>query len=254
MGFESKECTLKILVMVKQVPVPEDVSGTEMNRFDEYAVEEALKMREVFPGISVHGMTLGPESAAKVLKRALGMGADSGIHVITPGRDVPGSGLTGARAASAIRSQGYDLIFTGIMSQDRMEGQVGPVMAEYLGMPCVVGAVKTDLDPDARIIRVEREMEAGFRECLAVRLPAVVAVQAGINRPRYPSLSHVLAAGKKPVRTLAVTDLEGGPLADTQEITDFFPPEKTRAGKVLDGACEDKALKLYHMLQMRGVL
>ncbi|MFH1153703.1 MAG: electron transfer flavoprotein subunit beta/FixA family protein [Pseudomonadota bacterium] len=245
---------MTLLVLVKQVPIPEEPSGMEMNRFDEYAVEEALRIRELFPGVQVHVMTLGPEGAGKVVKRALGMGADAGIHVITPENEFPGSALTAARAAAAINNHAYDLILTGILSQDRMEGQVGPLMAEYLGIPCAVGVVETALDPEDGSIRVEREMEAGFRDCISMRLPAVLAVQAGINRPRYPSLSHVLAAGKKTVHLVRASDLPGAPFAETQHILDLIPPEKTRAGVFVNGTCRDKAEELLHVLQQRGVI
>jgi electron transfer flavoprotein beta subunit len=252
--MEKAQGSVRILVLVKQVPSPEDPGAWEMNRFDEYAVEEALGIRDRFPGSGVHVMTLGPERALRVIRRALGMGADQGIHVRTPDRETAGSLLTAARASAALEGRDYDLVFTGMFSQDGMEGQVGPLLAELSGMPCAVGVVETALEQGGQRVRVLREMEAGRRETLSIALPAVLAVQAGINRPRYPSLSNVLAASRKPVLTLDGKDLPVGPFGEGIRTLALVPPAKTREGRFLKGNCREKASELFHVLRKRGLL
>jgi electron transfer flavoprotein beta subunit len=254
MDDKHKAERMELLVLVKQVAVPEDPVTEEMNRFDEYALEEALTIRERVPGSRVHAMTLGPARAARVVKRALGMGADAGIHVRTPDTEEACSALTASRAAAVLRQRRFDLILTGILSQDRMEGQVGPILAELLGLPCAVGVLAVALESSQQRVRVEREMEGGCRQVLSMALPAVVAVQAGINRPRYPSLSNVLAASKRPVLTLEARDLPGVPGGGRLLGQGLFPPVKTRAGVVLTGSPGAKAGDLFKRLRARGVI
>jgi len=232
---------MRILVCVKQVPDPEAPVGIardglslsvgdgdwRMNRFDEFAVEEALRMREAGASGIVEAVTVGPARAAAVLRRALAMGADEGLHILC-GEEGRLPGDVAAWIAAAVRGRGDDLILTGAMSEDSMHAQTGPILAERLGLPCVTAVIAARLLPDAAagpsgqsgtggnrlrpsFIRVERELEGGLREALELPLPAVIAVQSGINRPRYPALSHVLRARSQLLHTVSVEALPAPP-------------------------------------------
>ncbi|MCP4119055.1 MAG: electron transfer flavoprotein subunit beta/FixA family protein [Desulfobacteraceae bacterium] len=243
---------MNILVCIKQVSETADGRTPAMNRFDEYALEEAIRIKERFLDAGRDGVvdviTLGPEQAAGVVKRAFGMGADNGCHLVT---DREGSSaVTAGLIAGAVKGRSYDLVVTGIMSQDRMEGQTGPILAELLGLPCATGVVAASLDPGASCLGVERELEKGERECLSMGLPVLITVQAGINTPRYPTLSRVLRASKKKIHTLGVP----GATADTQTMVRLEAPSKSRSGRVLGGTVDDKALALFALLRERGIL
>lgn len=246
--------SMKILVCIKQVSETVEDHTQVMNRFDEYALEEAIRIKERFQDAGLEGVvdviTLGPERAAAVVKRAFGMGADNGCHLVTDLNPNGSSAVTAGLIAGAVRGDSYDLVVTGIMSQDRMEGQTGPILAELMGLACATGVVATSLVPGASVIGVEREMEKGERDCLSMTLPALITVQAGINTPRYPSLSKVLKAAKKKIQTLAVP----GDAADTQTMVRLEAPVKSRSGRVLGGTTDDKALALFALLRKRGIL
>jgi len=244
---------MKILVCIKQGP-----DDGEMSRFDEFALEEALALRDKFgegmPGVRVDVITAGPDHAAAVIKRAFGMGADQGIHIVTRDTGYGSAFVTASKLAAVAGKGNYDLILTGIMSQDMMEGQTGPMLAELLDYPCATGVVKNHLTPATGIVRVEREMENGYRDCLDIHLPAVLTIQAGINTPRYPSLSKMLAAGKKPITTLVEGDLLWVPVRPKESIVAIEQPEQTRAGKRLGGNLDDQVQQFKSFLGKKDLL
>ena len=150
---------LKILVCVKQVlsqdgPIeidPADPSGRSLftgnpplyalNRFDEFALEEALRVKDAFPGTNLHALTVGPARAEAVIRRALGMGADHGVHLLTEEDGEPTPFQISAWIAAQSEAGSYDLILTGVMAEDALEGLVGPLIAERLDLPCVASVV-----------------------------------------------------------------------------------------------------------------
>ena len=198
---------MKIIVCIKQVG-----DDGDMNRFDEYALEEALSLKEqkntlISEPTSVDVVTAGPPDAEKIIRRAFGMGADKGYHIVTKDTEYTSSFMTASWLSAVTKKASYDLVLTGIMSEDMMAGQTGPLLAGLMGYPCATGVVKTRLPSDNTIIEVEREMEEGFRHCLSILLPAVLTIQAGINIPRYPCLSNMLAAKQKQIIRLRPADL-----------------------------------------------
>jgi len=247
---------MKILVCIKQVVENLDNNRSSMNRFDEYALEEAICIKERGAenglDIIVDVITLGPCEAVDVVKRAFGLGADNGFHIVMDRDQDASSGVTAELLARTVKDCSYDLILTGIMSQDRMEGQTGPILAEIMGIPCATGVISTSLVQNGSHISVEREMEKGERDCLMIRLPALLTVQAGINTPRYPSLSKVLKASKKMINTIVVAKEEVPP--DTQITLCLEEPVRSRFGKVLAGTTEEKAMALFSLLRERGIL
>ena len=245
---------MKILVCIKQGP-----DDSEMSRFDEFALEEALLLKaqcreDGMKGARVDVITAGAATAAAVIKRAFGMGADLGIHIITRKARYVTAFVTASALAAVAGKGGYDLILTGVMSQDMMDGQTGPMLAELLGLPCATGVVKNHLAPATGIVSVEREMESGRRDCLEIRLPAVLTIQAGINTPRYPSLSNMLAADKKHITTLVEGDLFLTPVRPKESFVAIEHPEQTRTGQRLGGSLDDQVRQFKSFLREKDLL
>ena len=245
---------MKILVCIKQIG-----DSGDMNRFDAYALEEALELKEQLDVlkqglVSVDVITAGPAEASKIIKRAFGMGADRGYHIVTKDTGYVSSFVTASRLAVMAKKISYDLILTGIISEDMMEGQTGPMLANIMGFPCATGVVKTRLSAGDNLIEVEREMENGFRDCLVIRLPAVLTIQAGINTPRYPSLSNMLKATQKKITSLTETDLFPEPIRARQFCVGMEYPEKTRSGRVLEGSLSDKAEQVFAFLREKDLI
>jgi electron transfer flavoprotein beta subunit len=243
---------MKILVCIKQ-----GAEEGEMSRFDEFALEEALGLKDkceesYATDFRVDVITAGEALVSSVVKRAFGMGADQGFHIVTHGYR---PAFVTASSLAAVAGEGnYDLILTGIMSEDMMDGQTGPMLAELLNYPCATAVVKTHLNPVAGIVAVEREMEGGYRDCLDICLPAVLTVQAGINTPRYPSLSKMLAAGKKCVTTLAEESLLSASVRPKESLVAIELPEQTRAGRRIEGSLADQVQQFKAFLQEKDLL
>ena len=200
---------MKIAVCIKRVPEM-DVrfkiapSGTgvdetglkwDMSDFDGYAVEAALQMTEKLGSGEVVAVTVGPDAAQETLRKALSMGAARAIHLKAD--PIPFDNFAIARALAAeLQGGGYDLILFGKMSIDSSNGAVGPITAELLNLPCVAAASKLEVANGKGTAR--RELE-GAAELLEFPLPAVVSIDEGVARPRYPSLKGIMAAKKKPL-------------------------------------------------------
>lgn len=258
---------MNILVCVKQVLESLGVASVDryeewlrsapsslfrMNRFDEYAVEEALRMKDFLPQARVTAITVGPPRCESVVRRSMGMGAEGGIHVLTEDEPFPSPFATASSIAELAGGQGYDLLFAGVMSEDGMSAQVGPMVAELLGIPCTTSVVCVRMMDDRRAVYVEREVERGFRDMLEISLPAMITVQSGINQPRYPSLSHMLRAGKALIETVSASSLQ--PVTPREIVVGTAPPQPRRDGRVLLGAAADKARMLIDVLRERSLL
>jgi electron transfer flavoprotein beta subunit len=257
---------MKILVCVKQVPESESpirpdhcgwvqmdaISEYKMNRLDEFAVEEALLIKQAHPLTGIDVITVGPNRSAAALRRAIGMGADEGIHLITQSEGYQSSFETAAWIADYARSINYDLIFTGAISEDNLQGQVGPMLAARLALPWATSVICARIAPDQKSIYVERDIEGGNRDTLEIQLPAVLTVQSGINSPRYPSLSNLLRANKQALKTIHAGDLKKHPLQD--DLVEVVYPQKSRAGMVLRGSPQEQAVRLLTILRERALL
>lgn len=253
---------MKILVLVKQVPDPEaDVRIAEgggsllvrdndwrMNRFDEFAVEEALRIREAFPGSSVEAVSVGPPRVVTVLRRALAMGVNDAVHIQYEGYQDVLPGETASLLSAFAGSRSYDLILAGVMSEDAMHGQTGPMVAEMLGIPAATAVVAEKVE--AASIVVERELEGGLREGLEMPLPALIAVQSGINRPRYPALSHVLRARSQPIQTVTADALPDPPRRERLVL--LAPPAPSVKALFLEGTAAQKAERLANIFSERA--
>ncbi len=234
---------MRIAVCVKRVPDMEqrfrvapdgksvDEAGIkfDMSDFDGYAVGVALQITEKLGQGEVVVVSLGPDAVQEALRKALSMGAARAIHLKTD--RAPADGFAVARALSAeLQLGGYDLIMFGKHAMDTMSGVVGPMTAELLDLPCVTAASKLDIGDGRGTAR--RELE-GAAEMLEFPLPAVVTIDEGIARPRYPSLKGIMAAKKKP--------LEEKPAQAAQsrvQLRELVPPPERPAGRVIGKGIE----------------
>jgi electron transfer flavoprotein beta subunit len=254
---------VKILVCAKQVPdlatrFRPNAAGTwyaetdlvfRMNEYDEHAVEQALRVKEQLgsePEVTV--LSVGPARAGEVIRKALAMGCDRGVHVVDDAAAERDPWQVASMIARHARGQGYALVLAGMQSQDRGSAQVGPLVAELLGHACSTTAVDFVLEGDA--VKVRRELEGGARALVRVALPAVVTCQLGLNVPRYPTLPAILKAKKKPIDLVpAAALLDVDARAATAR---FFEPPRRGAGQVLEGAVEEVAERLASILKERA--
>ena len=259
---------MNILVCIKPVPDPESafavdpsgksvapssVSGMQMNRLDAYALEAALRLRESGVHGGIDAVSVGSHPCADVLKRAVGMGADRGFHLLD---DVDAHAndpqwIAGAIAAWA-RPGAYDLILAGVVSEDLMQGVTGPALAALLQLPCATAVVAFELSAEKTAVRAEREIEEGNRDVVELDLPAVLTIQSGVHTPRYPSLSNLLRAGRQPPRSIQ-TDPQALPVP-RQSVVRMDYPRRTRHGRMLGGSPEQKAAELLALFRDRGLL
>lgn len=258
---------MNILVCIKQVPdleqmsVDRDSDGAivigepaelRMNRFDEFAVEAAVQLKEALTGVYIDVVSVGTEPALAVIKRAIGMGADQGALLETGARPDPGPAEVARRIADFAAPHRYDLIFTGSWSEDGMNGQVGPMTASLLNLPCATQIMDLRLDAERRRVTVEREVEGGHRERLELRLPVLLALQSGINRPRYPSLSNLLRANRQPLDSIAASPEEKD--IDPVVCLGLMRPPRTRAGRMLEGGPQEKAETFLSLLREKALI
>jgi electron transfer flavoprotein beta subunit len=255
----SGEILLKILVCMKQVPqkdaplklnesgtwIREDVSY-EVNEPDAYALEEALRQREKHKG-EVVVITSGPARAQQVLREALAKGADRAIH-LEDDKFVGLDAFNTAKAfAAAIKDEQFDLIFTGLQSDDYGYAQSGVILAELLGWPhatIIMQIEKTDSG-----IRVKRELEAGFFQFVDMPTPAVLTIQSGINKLRYATLIGIKQAKNKPLRKVSLAEVQSAVGENLQKIEKLYIPQKTKKTEHIEGTPAEIAKKLVDKLR-----
>lgn len=258
---------MKILVCVKQVPgsdttihIKEDGSWVDMdsfdefkmNRLDEFAVEEAIRLKETLSDVSIDVISVGPSRAVDALRRSIGMGADNGVHIVHADESHLAPVSIASWIAQYAKNHDYALILTGAMSEDGMNGQTGPMIAAHLGLPCATGVIFEKVASDEKTIYVEREIEGGKRDTLELNLPAVLTIQSGNNIPRYPVLSKLLKANKQKLETIESTSL---PKPETgEDVIRVAYPQKLRAGTVLEGSRQDKVRALLQILRDKALL
>jgi electron transfer flavoprotein beta subunit len=196
----------------------------DLNDFDAWAVEAALRLKEKAGQGEVVAVSLGPDTAQETIRKALSMGADRGIHLKTD--RVPFDGFAIARAlAGELKGGGYDLILFGKMSPDSSNGIVGPIVAELLDLPCVTAISGLEINDGRGTAR--RDIE-GAQETMEFPLPVVLTIDEGLNTARYPSLKGIMAAKKKP---LEVKPVDLGDTAVTVQKLEL-PPDRA-AGRII---------------------
>jgi electron transfer flavoprotein beta subunit len=214
---------MKIVVLVKYVPEPTaawryaddltlDRGGVEgrLSELDEYAVEQALQLTEKGLEAEIVYLTMGPAKAVDGLRKALSMGGTSGVHVLDDSLHGSDAMATSLVLAKALEHVGFDLVLTGMASTDAEMSVVPAMVAARLGLPQVTFAA--DLNVDGSTVRIRRDSDTGSQHVEAA-LPAVVSVTDQTGEARYPSFKGIMAGKKKPVQTLALTDLGVEPSA-----------------------------------------
>lgn len=204
-----------------------------LNPYDEYAVEEAVLLRDQHGG-KITVVTVGDEDAEKELRTALAMGADNGVLIDNEDIAYSDSLTTAKVLSSYLKTQDYDLIIGGNLSTDNGSGQVGPSIAELLDIPQVTTI--TNIEIEGNTATIARDVE-GDEETIEVSLPVLVTAQQGLNDPRYPSLPGIMKAKKKPIENVDLDDIdvEAEEIEAKSRVTAVFPPAKKEAGEMIEG-------------------
>jgi electron transfer flavoprotein beta subunit len=247
---------MKIAVCIKQVPTrewqprirddkrwirDEDVSY-EMNEPDAYALEEALRLREQHGG-EVVVCAAGPPRVQQVLREALARGADRALHVEDAALASADAFVSAGALAAAMRDERFDLVLTGLQSDDQGHAQTGVILAERLGIPHSTIIMEVQV-ADGRL-RVKRELEGGWFQWISMPLPALLTIQSGINQLRYATLKGIMAAKKKEIRKVP---LPAG-LAAAQDIVALALPSRTKQTQIIGGSAQAAARELVRRLR-----
>ena len=254
---------MKIAACIKQVPTREwqprlrddrtwvrdqDVSY-EMNEPDAYALEEALRLREKHGG-EVVVCSAGPARVQQVLREALARGADRALHVEDDSLGSADASIGAGALAGAMADEAFDLVLTGVQSDDQGHGQTGVVLAERLGVPhsTIIMEIQVQASEGAggpARVRVKRELEGGWFQWLTMPLPALLTIQSGINQLRYATLKDIMAAKKKEMRKMA---LPAG-LQPSQQVLSLAVPTRTKQTQMIEGSPSDAARELVRRLR-----
>ncbi len=247
---------MKIAVCIKQVPTREwqprlDEARTwirdqdasfEMNEPDAYALEEGLRLRDRHGG-EVVVCSAGPSRVTQVLREALARGADRALHVADDRLASADAAVVAGALAAAMRDERFDLILTGLQSDDQGFAQTGVVLAERLGLSHATIVVEVQVTGDG--LRVKRELEGGWFQWIGMPLPALLTIQSGINQLRYATLKGIMAAKKKEVRQVAAS----AGLPPSHRIVSLAVPQKTKKTEVITGTPAEAAATLVRRLR-----
>lgn len=257
---------MKIIVCIKQVldtgakiemqgeKVVASGSPYIINPYDEFALEEAIRIKSALPDSEVTVFSLGPESVQETLKRALAMGADHAIHILDPLFDGLDNSLIAKILAKAIQKNSFDLVLCGRQAVDDDMAQVGPALAVLLEIPFITIVTKIQFSENFQTADITRQIEGGSEIQKNRPLPFLVTCQKGLNEPRLPSLKGIMAAKKKEIQTISASDLQlDAKFLDPhnnklQEIKLSLPPERKK-GTILKGADEDITKQLVAIIR-----
>lgn len=247
---------MKIAVCVKQVVTRESQlrlnegqtwirdqdASYEMNEPDAYALEEALRLRERHGG-EVVVCSAGPARVQQLLREALARGADRAIHVESDVFVQAAAAAVASALAEAMRDERFDLVLTGLQSDDQGFAQVGVVLAERLDIPHATIVMEVQVGEGT--VRVKRELEGGWFQWVSMPLPALITIQSGINQLRYATLKGIMAAKKKEIRRV-----EGATLtAPTQRVVRLAAPQKSKQTRLVTGSPTEAAAELLRALR-----
>ncbi|MCF6266034.1 MAG: electron transfer flavoprotein subunit beta/FixA family protein [Desulfuromusa sp.] len=250
---------MKILVCIKQVPDMESkfkisTTGTwyddadlawRMNEYDEYAVEQAVQLKEQVAGSDLTVLCIGRKQVQETMKKALAMGCDRGVHIADDVAHEKDPFEIASIIAEFAKDKDFELIFTGMQSQDRGSAQVGVLIAELLGWPSISTIV--DFNYADGKIDAKRELEGGIKALVRCSTPALVTCQLGLNTPRYPTLPNIMKAKRKELLTAKVAELLK--VEAKQDTAKIYFPEKRGGGLVLEGDVNDLADQLIKILK-----
>jgi electron transfer flavoprotein beta subunit len=253
---------MKILVMVKQVPDTAtqvkigsdgkqiDTTGITwiVSPYDEFAVEEALRIKEKRGQGEVVAVTLGPDRAKEALRSALAMGCDRAIHVNDPALAAADTLVMARALAAVIKQEAPQLVLCGRQAIDDDMGAVGAQLAEILGWPCASWIMEEAVDGDAKSVRVGRQVEGGL-EVFELPLPAVLSAQKGMNEPRYPTLKGIMGAKKKEIKDVKAADLGLASVTSELSVAKLEALPARPPGRVIQGETKDAVKELVRALR-----
>ncbi|WP_270179516.1 electron transfer flavoprotein subunit beta/FixA family protein [Alkalihalobacillus sp. CinArs1] len=237
-------------IVIENGKISEEGVEFIINPYDEYAIEEAIQLRDDHGG-EVTVVSIGSEEVEKELRTALAMGADKAVLINNEELDESDQYTTTALLAAYFEDKEYDIILGGNVSNDNSTGQIGPRLAEKMGIPYVTTITKLDIDGSTATI--ERDVE-GDVEIVEAQLPLLVTAQQGLNEPRYPSLPGIMKAKKKPLEEIDYDELdidEDEIGAKTETLERYLPPKK-EAGKVLEGEVDNQVQELVKLLRQEA--
>jgi electron transfer flavoprotein beta subunit len=260
---------MKVMVCLKQVPhqdarldvkadgswIQEDNIKFEINSYDTYAVEEALRLKDK-AGAEVVVVSIGPDRVTQALRTALGMGADRAVHVNDPAA-IGADALGTAKILAAIaKAENADMIFAGFMADDGNGASIPPMVAELLDIPSATGVLA--MTTDGGTIKAERELEGGALEVVEMPKPCLIAIQSGANQVRYASLKGIMQAKKKPVdvKSLADLGLAGtvGGANNKTAVKKIYMPKKGDSAEILKGSTAEIVAQLVTKIKELGLL
>ncbi len=256
---------MKIVVCIKQVPakdttlrlneqqtwIREADTSFEINEPDAYALEAALRLKEQHTG-EVVALSAGPARVQTVLREALAKGADRAIHLEDDSFATLDIYNTARLLAAGLKGEQFDLLLTGLQSDDVGAAQTGVILAELLGLPHAT--IIMDVQPQNGGIRVKRELEAGWFQNVEMPLPAVLAIQSGLAKLRYATLMGIKKAKTKELKKVTKADLNWNDAEwqPTQQVRRVYSPQKTKKTAFLEGTPKDMVTKLIEKLKFES--
>ncbi len=249
---------MKVLVCIKQVPdmeskfkvnaqnnwFDENDLAYRINEYDEYAIEQAVQLKEQLSDVDVTVLCVGPARVKEAIKKALAMGCDRAVHIEDAESYIKDSSQVASLIADFAKDKSYDIIFTGMQSQDRGSAQVGVIVSELLNIACVSTIADFEYNEG---ITVKRELEGGLKSIIKVDTPVVLTCQLGLNTPRYPTLPNIMKAKKKELITIDSLELSSSD--SLNETLNFYYPQKSGGSLILEGDVPELADKLIAILK-----
>ena len=248
---------MKIAVLIKQVPGSEsalpindsqnwiDESSVTfvMNPPDNYALEEALILKETIGEGEVVIVSMGPNRVQKVIREGLAKGADRGIHLLQEGKNENDPLSVSKKISTALKEENFDLILSGLQSDDTGMSQTGVLIGEFLGMSTATLVVETKIENDH--IRLKKELESGWYQWVVLPIPASISIQSGINTPRYPSLKGIMGAKKKEIKCIS-GDLKSD---QSQTIESISLPQKSKQTEIIEADVDSAVSRIMEILK-----
>mgnify|MGYP006263926893 FL=1 len=248
---------MKIAVLIKQVPGSEsalpindsqnwiDESSVTfvMNPPDNYALEEALILKEKIGEGEVVIVSMGPNRVQKVIREGLAKGADRGIHLLQEGKIENDPLSVSKKISTALKEENFDLILSGLQSDDTGMSQTGVLIGEFLGMSTATLVVETKIENDH--IRLKKELESGWYKLVVLPIPASIRIHSCINTPRYPSLKGIMGAKKKEIKCIS-GDLKSD---QSQTIESISLPQKSKQTEIIEADVDSAVSRIMEILK-----
>ena len=261
---------MKVLVAVKEVASVEDdfqIDGLgiaesyveyDLNEWDDYAIEEAVQIKEAGDDVEVVTVTIGPERAEETIRMALAKGADRAVRVwddALADQDLLDVEAKTRLLAAVVEEEEPDLVLSGVQAGDDSFGATGVSLADAVGFQWAAVVNGLEVGEGDDVAHVHRELEGGIEELADVELPAVLTIQTGINEPRYASLRGIRQAQSKEIaeKSLGDVGLGADDIVSRIELTDMYEPESESDTQFFEGGAEEQATSLAGVLREKGV-